>query len=88
MTIVKRCVELHGGKIAFESKEGQGTTFIVALPLFGPSSGGNGDHTDSIHPRRRRRSTFDVHSLKPGRLQKAAYGLSLTVHLRERSYSM
>ena len=45
MTIVKRCVELHGGKIAFESKEGQGTTFIVALPLFGPPSGGNGDHT-------------------------------------------
>ena len=45
MTIVKRCVELHGGKIAFESKEGHGTTFIVALPLFGPSAGGNGDHT-------------------------------------------
>jgi signal transduction histidine kinase len=45
MTIVKRCVELHGGKIAFESKEGQGTTFIVALPLFGPPTGGNGDHT-------------------------------------------
>jgi signal transduction histidine kinase len=35
MTIVKRCVELHGGKIAFESKEGSGTTFSIALPLFG-----------------------------------------------------
>jgi DNA-binding NarL/FixJ family response regulator len=38
MTIVKRCVELHGGKIAFESKEGRGTTFVVALPLFANSS--------------------------------------------------
>jgi signal transduction histidine kinase len=44
MTIVKRCVELHGGTIAFESKEGEGTTFIAALPLFGPSSG-NGEQT-------------------------------------------
>jgi len=29
MVIVKRCVELHHGKIAFESKEGAGTTFCV-----------------------------------------------------------
>jgi signal transduction histidine kinase len=43
MTIVKRCVELHGGKIAFESKEGYGTTFIVALPPFGTAPGGNGE---------------------------------------------
>ena len=35
MTIVKRCVELHGGRIGFESREGQGTTFWVALPLLG-----------------------------------------------------
>jgi signal transduction histidine kinase len=33
LTIVKRCVELHGGKISVESKEGQGTTFIVEIPL-------------------------------------------------------
>jgi PAS domain S-box-containing protein len=45
MTIVKRCVELHGGKIGFESKEGLGTTFIVALPLLGAAPGGNGDQT-------------------------------------------
>jgi PAS domain S-box-containing protein len=45
MTIVKRCVELHGGKIAFESQEGHGTTFIVALPLFCPSAGDTHDHT-------------------------------------------
>jgi PAS domain S-box-containing protein len=49
MTVVKRCVELHGGKIAFESKEGHGTTFVVALPLFGPPPGGNSDnHTQLI----------------------------------------
>lgn len=34
MVIVKHCVQLHGGKIAFDSREGQGTTFTVALPLF------------------------------------------------------
>lgn len=34
LLIVQRCVELHGGRIDFESVEGQGTTFIVRLPLF------------------------------------------------------
>ena len=34
LLIVKRCVELHGGRIDFESDEGTGTTFIVRLPLF------------------------------------------------------
>jgi PAS domain S-box-containing protein len=43
MTIVKRCVELHRGKIAFESQEGEGTTFIVALPLFGQVAEGSGE---------------------------------------------
>lgn len=36
MVIVKHCVELHGGRIGFESREGHGTTFTVDLPLFGP----------------------------------------------------
>jgi PAS domain S-box-containing protein len=35
LTIVKRCVEMHGGKIKFHSTTGIGTTFIVTLPLFG-----------------------------------------------------
>ena len=34
LLIVQRCVELHGGKIMFESVEGKGTTFTVNLPLF------------------------------------------------------
>lgn len=38
LLIVQRCVELHGGEIRFESAEGKGTTFVVALPLFGQSA--------------------------------------------------
>ena len=34
LTIVKRCVELHGGEIAFTSEEGKGTTFTVRIPMF------------------------------------------------------
>src|ERR1041385_8569568 len=34
LLIVQRCVDLHGGKIQFESTEGKGTTFTVRLPLF------------------------------------------------------
>jgi signal transduction histidine kinase len=37
LMIVHRCVELHGGSIQFESAEGRGTTFTVALPLFSPA---------------------------------------------------
>ncbi|MCI0713474.1 MAG: HAMP domain-containing histidine kinase [Chloroflexi bacterium] len=32
LSIVRRIVQLHGGQIAVESKEGSGTTFRVALP--------------------------------------------------------
>ncbi|MCI0535016.1 MAG: PAS domain S-box protein [Verrucomicrobiales bacterium] len=34
LLIVQRCVDLHGGKIEFQSVEGKGTTFTVTLPLF------------------------------------------------------
>lgn len=33
LSIVKQCVELHHGTIEVQSQVGQGTTFIVALPL-------------------------------------------------------
>ncbi len=34
LTIVKRCVELHGGSIHIQSRIGEGTTVEVQLPLF------------------------------------------------------
>lgn len=33
LAIVRQCVVLHGGTITFDSQEGQGTTFTVALPM-------------------------------------------------------
>lgn len=39
LLIVRRCVELHGGEIDFESAEGKGTIFTVRLPLLGFSPG-------------------------------------------------
>jgi len=40
LVIVKRCVELHGGSIDVQSREGAGTTVIVRLPLFAAEPGG------------------------------------------------
>jgi signal transduction histidine kinase len=34
LLITKRCVELHGGSIAFVSEAGAGTAFTVRLPVF------------------------------------------------------
>jgi signal transduction histidine kinase len=34
LVIVKRCVDLHGGKIKIESELGRGTTVIVKIPAF------------------------------------------------------
>jgi signal transduction histidine kinase len=38
LVIVKRCVELHGGKIQIKSQPGEGTEVTVRLPLFEQSS--------------------------------------------------
>ena len=34
LMLVKRCAELHGGKVQVASKIGEGTTVVVTLPLF------------------------------------------------------
>ena len=38
LVIVKRCVDLHRGKILVESKVGKGTTITVRLPTFYPET--------------------------------------------------
>lgn len=38
LTLTKRIVDLHGGKIAVSSQEGKGTTFTVTLPIEKPDS--------------------------------------------------
>jgi signal transduction histidine kinase len=38
LLLVRKCVDIHGGRIAFESEEGRGTTFTVTLPLFETSN--------------------------------------------------
>lgn len=37
LVIAKRCCDLHGGRISFETAEGQGTTFTIILPLAKPA---------------------------------------------------
>ncbi|NUO48910.1 MAG: HAMP domain-containing histidine kinase, partial [Polyangiaceae bacterium] len=34
LAVVKRAVDAHGGTIAVRSEEGEGTTFVVRLPVF------------------------------------------------------
>jgi PAS domain S-box-containing protein len=43
LVIVKRCADLHGGKIKLESKLGEGTAVTVRLPIFGPELPGARD---------------------------------------------
>ena len=39
LVIVRRCVDLHGGKISVESKCGEGTVVTVRLPILGRTPG-------------------------------------------------
>jgi signal transduction histidine kinase len=43
LVIVKRCVDLHGGKIKVDSKLGAGTSVTLRLPLFSSESPAPGD---------------------------------------------
>jgi signal transduction histidine kinase len=38
LTIVKRLVEVHGGRVDVTSVFGSGTTFTVQIPFAGPES--------------------------------------------------
>jgi signal transduction histidine kinase len=38
LVLVKRCVDLHGGSVAVQSRLGEGTTVFVRLPVFGAQS--------------------------------------------------
>jgi PAS domain S-box-containing protein len=44
LLLVKRCAELHGGKVQVRSKIGEGTTVIVKLPVLGTSHEKNIGH--------------------------------------------
>ena len=46
LVIVKRCVDLQGGKIEVESKLGEGTVATVRLPIYSPVSPRAGDKTN------------------------------------------
>jgi PAS domain S-box-containing protein len=62
LVIVRRCVELHGGKIQVESKEGIGTTVIVTLPLFSATNVGR-KRTQRAKKRVKPRKKKPSHSL-------------------------
>jgi signal transduction histidine kinase len=34
LVIARRCIELHGGRISFQSRAGDGTEFTVVIPLW------------------------------------------------------
>jgi len=44
LLLVKRCADLHGGKLQLNSQMGEGTTVTVKLPVFGENHEKNIDH--------------------------------------------
>ena len=48
LVIVKRCVDLYGGKIKVDSKRGQGTSVTVRLPIFSQESSAAGNWANPL----------------------------------------
>ncbi|MDI7276153.1 MAG: ATP-binding protein, partial [Anaerolineae bacterium] len=48
LSISKRFVEMHGGRMWLESEVGSGTTFCFSLPLAGPAPGPSAQGTDPM----------------------------------------
>ncbi len=49
LSVVKQSVDIHGGKIAVNSKTGVGTTFTVTLPIAQPDSKNSGVTTVAVN---------------------------------------
>ena len=47
--LASHLVQMHGGKIDFESVEGQGTTFYIRLPRNGPPAGESDTESDCLN---------------------------------------
>jgi signal transduction histidine kinase len=47
LAVVRRVVEQHGGTIEVASKEGEGSTFTIKLPLYAPEAAPEGTVTES-----------------------------------------
>ena len=76
LTLVRRLVELHGGKISADSKRGQGSVFSVRLPVSAPPA----DAAASAHPALEPSPRRDVRILVVDDNRDAA--LSLATFLR------
>ena len=48
LAIVKHCVNYHQGQITFVSTEGEGTTFVVKLPMLSPNTQENSSRPNSV----------------------------------------